>query len=224
MKSYSLTLLRHGLCEGEAEGRYIGHTDAPLTEEGEAQLLRMREEFNYPPADALFVSPLRRCTQTAALLYPGHNGIELSGLREYYFGEYENKSPAELEGHPLFVRWISGEAGLVPPFAEELPDFQNRITNTFIALTEGLIKTGVQHSVLITHGGILMALLAAFGLPQAPMHEWLTPSGTGYTLRVEPSLWMRTHKCEVTSLAPKEGGQPDILEQERSLWRELEET
>jgi alpha-ribazole phosphatase len=222
LKAYYITLLRHGLAEGERAGRYIGHTDAPLTEEGKTQLLQMREQYGYPAVSALFTSPLRRCRETAVLLYPGQNAIALDGLREYYFGEYENKTPAELENHPVFHRWLSGEPGLTPPFAEGQADFQERILGTFRKLVGGLFKTGTEHTAVVTHGGIIMALLARFGIPEAPMHEWLTPSGCGYLLRVTPMLWSAGEKLEVAAPLPEEPEHPDELPAERRLWLELE--
>jgi len=223
MPSATLTLLRHGLCLGETEGRYIGHTDAPLTEEGRSQLRQMRGAQTYPQAQALFVSPMKRCVETARILYPGLRPIELPGLKEYFFGEFENKTPEQLQTHPLFARWIAGEPGLAPPFAEDLSRFQARIGETFVKLCDGLLKTGTKDCVAITHGGVIMALLAAFGLPEAPMHDWLTPGGCGFTLRLEPSIWLRARKCEVTATAP--GGPPeDELPEERRLWLELEGT
>jgi len=223
MTSTTLTLLRHGLCAGETEGRYVGHTDAPLTEAGRSQLCRMREEHIYPEAGALFISPLKRCVETAKILYPGQNPIELPGLNEYFFGEFENKTPEQLQSHPLFARWIAGEPGLTPPFAEDLARFQARISETFIKLCDGLMKTGTRDYVVVTHGGIVMALLAAFGLPEAHMHEWLTPSGCGFKLRIEPSVWLRARKCEVMAMAPAEPIE-DELPEERRLWLELERT
>jgi len=223
MKLCHITLLRHGLCEGETEGRYIGHTDVPLTDEGRAQLLQMQAELSYPQPDALFVSPLRRCSETAGVLYPKAMPIALDGLKEYFFGEFENKTPAELESHPLFHRWIAGEPDVVPPFAETLENFQTRLCDTFTRVVDGLLKTKTKHAVIITHGGVIMALLAMFGLPEAPMHEWLTPGGCGFTLRVEPSIWSRGRKLEVFAQAPEEP-QEDRLPEERLLWKELEDT
>ena len=224
MTSTTLTLLRHGLCAGETEGRYIGHTDAPLTEAGRSQLCQMREAHVYPRAGALFVSPLGRCVETAKILYPELKPIELPGLKEYFFGEFENKTPEQLQSHPLFARWIAGEPGLVPPFAEDLERFQARISETFVKLCDGLLKTGTRDCVVVTHGGVIMALLAAFGLPEAPMHEWLAPGGCGFTLRLEPSIWLRARKCEVVAMAPEEPAGEDGLPEERRLWLELEGT
>jgi alpha-ribazole phosphatase len=148
--------------------------------------------------------------------------IELDGLKEYFFGEFENKTPQELDNHPLFHRWIAGEADLVPPFAESLEDFQARLCDHFIKIIDGLLATGTKHAVIVTHGGVIMALLAMFGLPEAPMHEWLTPGGCGFTLRVEPSIWLRGRKVEVFAQSPEEP-QLDELPEERRLWKEIED-
>ncbi|MCL2195933.1 MAG: histidine phosphatase family protein, partial [Oscillospiraceae bacterium] len=154
---------------------------------------------------------------------PAAKPIALDGLKEYFFGEFEDKTPIELEHHPLFARWLAGEPELVPPFAESLEDFQARLAETFVKVVDGLFKANVKHSVIVTHGGVVMALLAMFGLPEAPMHEWLTPGGCGFTMRVEPSVWMRGRKVEVCAMAPEEP-QADELPEERRLWKEIEES
>jgi len=202
MQTYTITLLRHGIAVGEPDGRYIGHTDVPLTKEGRLQLRRLCEEETYPSADAVFTSPLKRCTETAEILYPGKDAIKMDGLKEYFFGDYENKTPNELKKDPLFQRWISGEEDVKPPFAETLEDFQTRICGTFAGIVRGLFKTQTKNAVVITHGGIVMALMSAFALPMAKMHDWLTPSGCGYTLRLELDLWMRAQKAEAIAQAP----------------------
>ena len=61
-------LIRHGQTQGNREHRYIGcRTDEPLCPEGIAQL----QNRHYPPVSRVFVSPMRRCVETANLLYPG---------------------------------------------------------------------------------------------------------------------------------------------------------
>ena len=50
MKSYTVYLIRHGMTDEGGEGRYIGHTDVPLSEEGRQQLIRLKDELVYPPS------------------------------------------------------------------------------------------------------------------------------------------------------------------------------
>ena len=204
MKSYTVHLIRNGLTDENLEGRYIGHTDVELSEEGKAQLGQMKDELIFPPVDAVFTSPLKRCTETAKILYPDNMPIVIDGFIEYNFGEFENKTADELKESPVFPRWLAGEKGVEPPFGESNEAFEKRIRETFEKVAEGLMKTGTTSAAIVTHGGVIMAILAAYGIPELPMHEWLTPSGCGFTIKINPSLWMRAKKFEVFSDFPYE--------------------
>lgn len=204
MKSYTVHLIRNGLTDENLEGRYIGHTDVELSEEGKAQLGQMKDELIFPPVDAVFTSPLKRCTETAKILYPDNMPIVIDGFIEYNFGEFENKTAEELKNSPVFPRWLAGEKGVEPPFGESNEAFEKRIRETFEKVAEGLMKTGTTSAAIVTHGGVIMAILAAYGIPELPMHEWLTPSGCGFTIKINPSLWMRAKKFEVFSDFPYE--------------------
>ena len=204
MKSYTIHFIRNALTDENLEGRYIGHTDVEIGEEGRAQLGQMKEDLIYPPVDAVFTSPLKRCTETAKILYPDNKPIVIDGLIEYNFGEFENKTAEQLEKHPVFPKWLAGEKGVEPPFGESNEAFEKRVLGTFEKIAEGLMKTGTTSAALVTHGGVIMAILAAFGIPEYPMHEWITPNGCGFTVKVNPSLWMRAKKFEVFSEFPYE--------------------
>ncbi len=204
MKSYTIHFIRNALTDENLEGRYIGHTDVEIGEEGRAQLGQMKDELIYPPVDALFTSPLKRCTETAKILYPDNKPIVIDGFIEYNFGEFENKTAEELEKHPVFPKWLAGEKGVEPPFGESNEIFEKRVLGTFEKVAEGLMKTGTTSAAIVTHGGVIMAILAAFGIPEYPMHEWITPNGCGFTVKLNPSLWMRAKKFEVFSEFPYE--------------------
>ena len=92
MKSYTIHLIRHAYTKGNLEGRYIGHTDESLCEEGISQLNTMLKDYNYPQADVVFSSTLKRCLETAKIIYPDKNPIEMRGFDECDFGEFENLS------------------------------------------------------------------------------------------------------------------------------------
>ncbi len=202
MKSYSIFFIRNGMTAANLEGRYIGHTDVPLCPEGLRQLEQLNKDAVYPQADALFCSPLLRCTQTAGIIYPGREPIIINDLIEYNFGEFEGKTAAELERYPMFPGWLAGEQNIEPPFGESGKAFSARICGCFSLIVQGLMKTGTTKAAVITHGGVIMALLSAFGLPEMPMHEWITPSGCGYTVRITPSVWMRGNKFEIIAEIP----------------------
>ncbi len=204
MKSYTIYLIRHGLTDENLQGRYIGHTDVLLSEDGKKQLAQLKEDTVFPPVQALFTSPLKRCKETASILYPENKPIEIEGFIEYNFGYFENKTAEQLEDHPVFSRWLAGERGVEPPFGESNEAFGKRVCETFEKVAEGLMKTGTTDAAIVTHGGVIMAILATYGIPELPMHEWLTPNGCGFTIKINPSLWMRAKKFEVFSEFPYE--------------------
>ena len=214
MKSYYVHLIRNGLTAGNVDGKYIGHMDEPLSDEGIEQIAQMKEKYKYPDIEAVFSSPLSRCTQTSKIIYPTSEPIIIDGLIEYNFGEFEGKTAEELQNHPVFPDWLAGKEGVSAPFGESNQEFANRIANSFIKIIDGLIETGITRSAIITHGGVIMALLSMFGLPQASMHEWLTPGGCGYTIRITPSLWSQGRKVEVIAEIPEVEGENDYKETE----------
>ncbi|MBQ7957160.1 MAG: histidine phosphatase family protein [Clostridia bacterium] len=202
MKSYYIYLYRNGLTDSNLEGKYIGHTDVPLSEDGIKQINQMKEDYEYPEVDVVFTSPLKRCTETAKLVHPDKTPLVINDLIEYNFGEYEGRIAEELKENELFKRWLSGEAGVEPPFGESNEAFAQRISDCFIKIVDGLLKTGTTKSAIFTHGGVIMYILAAFGIPEAPMHEWMMPCGCGYAIRITPGIWSRGRKFEAIAEVP----------------------
>lgn len=203
MKTYKIHLIRHGMTNESQDGKYIGHTDVPLSEAGIAQLEDMKAEYIYPVADVVFSSPLSRCTDTARIIYPEAQIVTIDELIEYNFGEFEGRTAEELhEKEELFDDWLRGDRDVEPPFGESNADFAKRVCTAFAAIAEGVMKSGTEDTVIVTHGGVIMTIMAAFALPEASMHEWLTPNGCGYTLRLTPTLWMAGQKVEAIEEIP----------------------
>lgn len=101
-----LLLIRHGKTAGNLLGRYIGsRTDEPLCEEGREGLGGKQ----LPEVERLYASPMKRCVETAELLWPGFDQkkIEIvTDLRECDFGDFENKNYKELSGNEDYQAWI----------------------------------------------------------------------------------------------------------------------
>ena len=107
-------LIRHGMTEGNRHQRYIGVTDEALCPEG-AELLN---NFSYPAVQTVFVSPLRRCRETAEILFPGQKVRIIDQLAECDFGEFENKNYKELSGDPRYQAWIDSNGMMAFPGGE----------------------------------------------------------------------------------------------------------
>ena len=204
MKSYTIHLIRHGITKGNEEGRYIGRTDLPLSENGVSQLKRLRRAGGYPQAQAYFTGPQKRCLETLRILYPESKPIVIDDFRECDFGDWEGKTAEEIAaGDSRFAEWISGGNGkMTPPHGEGGGAFMQRVCASFEKVAEGMMRSGVTSAVLVAPGGALMAILSAYGLPRAKFYDWMTESGTGYSVRIMPELWMRSMAAEVYSKIP----------------------
>ena len=209
MKSYYIHFIRHGAISDTLKGRYIGTTDVPLSEEGRTEIRRLDATMDYPYAKVVFTSPLKRCTQTAKLIYPSIEPLVIDQLMECSFGEWENRSAEELRGDETFAKWLAGDTSVKPPRGESNADFTRRICVMFESVVDGLIKTGTTDAAMIMHGGVMNTLLAVYGLPQAKPFDWACDNGYGYSLRITPMLWMRDKVAEVYDLIPKKREEDD---------------
>ena len=202
MKSYVIHFIRHGAIDETLSGKYIGVTDVSLSEEGKKALRQLAENYSYPKTQVVFTSPLKRCTETCQILYPDLSPLSIANLRECNFGEWEGKTADELKNEPEFEKWLGGDNEVAPPHGESNADFIRRICRMFESIVEGLMKTGTTASVIVTHGGVIMTLLAVYGLPQAKPFEWVMENGCGYSVRITPMLWQRGKVSEVFSRLP----------------------
>ena len=192
MKTFTLHLIRHGLTRGNLDGLYVGGgTDLPLCDEGRAQLEELRSRFEYPQPSLVFTSPLLRATQTADILFPTARKLAIDQLREAGFGVFEGRKVNELVHEPEFARWMDPTSGFTPQGAE--PTAQ---------LSEYLIRSGTEEAACVTHGGVIMSMLAQKALPRHKPEDWMADPGAGYTLRTDAALWMRDGIVEAVDIVP----------------------
>jgi len=203
LQYYKLHLIRHGLTEGNLQHRYVGSgTDLPLCAEGRAQLEELKSQFSYPEVPLIFVSPMLRARQTAEILYPGVRTIELEDLREMAFGKFENQPLDLLVKDPEFAQWLDPKSQAVPQGAEHREAFQRRTGEMLMKLFEFLLRTHTQEAACITHGGVIMNMLAQHALPLRKPEEWMTDPGAGYSVRLDAQMWMRDKLAEAYDVVP----------------------
>ena len=169
-------LIRHGLTQGNLEGRYTGcRTDEPLCPKGVEALRRV----SVPPVTRVFSSPMKRCLETAAILYPLLVPEIVPDFRECDFGAFENKNYAELNGRKDYQRWIDSGGGIPFPGGESRGSFSARCVRAFDALTK---EDPAGDCALIVHGGTIMAIMEARALPRGGYYDFRVKSGQGYIL------------------------------------------
>ena len=147
-------LIRHGMTAGNRERRYIGKTDEPLCPEGIAAL----RELTAPPCNHLIASPMRRCAETAAILYPTQKPVFFRDLRECDFGDFEGKNYQELTGYADYQAWVDSGGTAPFPHGEASDAFKSRCAAAFRLIMAGMDGT----AAFIVHGGTIMAICEAF--------------------------------------------------------------
>ena len=65
-----------------------------------------------------------------------------------------------------------------------------------------MLRSGTTSAVVVAHGGTLMSILSAYGIPRASFYDWMTENGCGYSMRITPGLWMRSMVAEVYDTIP----------------------
>lgn len=197
MRTLKIHLIRHGATDANYDGRYIGcKTDLPLAPEGLNELRLLKDDIDYPVIGRLYSSPMLRCRQTGAVLYPDFEPVTVEELKEYDFGSFENKTAAELESNPNFIPWTSGRLSS-PPGGEDNSEFIKRICVGFNKIVLDMIEGGLTESAVIMHGGAIMMLLGVSAVPRRKPVEWTADNGRGYSVRVTPSLYHKSGVIEV---------------------------
>ena len=185
-----LWLIRHGMTEGNRHQRYIGVTDEPLCEEGRNLL----SNVTYPRVQALFVSPLRRCRETARILFGDQEQRVIELLAECDFGEFENKNYKELADNPHYQEWIDSNGTLPFPGGESKEECAARNLKGFEEVLEVLRNEGITEAALVVHGGTIMNIMETYALPKKAFYEWHVGNGCGYEVELEPEQWKKTAK------------------------------
>ncbi len=178
-----LALIRHGKTFGNTQGRYIGTTDEPLCREGiDALDGRAADD---PAAELVFSSPMKRCMQTAGILYPGMELYVLEDFRECDFGEFENKNYKELSGNPAYQAWIDSGGTMAFPGGESREQVTERTVRAFRQMLEVCRERQATQAALVAHGGTIMTVMEQFARPKRDYYDWQVKNGCGFLTEVK---------------------------------------
>ena len=170
-------LLRHGLTEYNAQKRYQGQRDIPLSAEGLSQLRRADID-----PKVVYITPLQRTAQTARVLFPEAELVVVKELQEMCFGSFEGKNYVEMEHDADYQAWVQANCESKCPDGERKDDFSNRICSAFSALVDKALADGEELLVILAHGGTQMAAMERYALPRRDYYAWCGPNAGGYVL------------------------------------------
>ena len=164
-----ILLARHGETRWNAEGRYQGQRDIPLSEVGEVQARLLGERLHDVAITRAVASPLSRARRTAELAMSEHRAAQLlfdDGLQEIAHGDWEGLLASEIRAQdPERLRaWREAPETVQMPGGESLQRVLDRAWPAFARACEGL---GPDDTLLVVaHDAVNRVLLCrVLGLP-----------------------------------------------------------
>lgn len=160
-----LLLVRHGESQPAVEGQVFdlvdGHGDPALSPEGHRQAAKVCARLAGEGVVAIYVSKLRRTTETATALAAalGITPVVDPDLHEVYLGDWEGGAFRQkvADGDPVAVRMITEERWDVIPNAEPAAAFAERIRRAVQRIAGAHPD---QRVAVFAHGGTIGQILA----------------------------------------------------------------
>jgi broad specificity phosphatase PhoE len=173
-------LIRHAESVGNAEGRFQGQRDYPLSPRGVEQALRLAARLQARKLDHIYASPLLRANHTAEIVAELHGMTvtPLPSVAEYDFGDLSGLTWSEIrERHPELAEAQRARGrGYVPwPGEEGRAIFRERVCAAIWALEQDHADETV---AVFSHGGVIAVFCqSVLGLD----HEHRPPFAVGNT-------------------------------------------
>lgn len=179
--NFALTLVRHGQSTANVRHMLAGWKDVELTETGRKELEKLASAVDYPESDIYFSSPLKRCRETAEILFPGRKIICRDEFREINFRMLEGwilSSKEEMDAY--FADWVNDEAYLDE---ETLSDVMERGSRAVLSTVAECEAEGLHSATVVMHSGLMRAcLVALFGLEREDFNRMSVANGLGVVI------------------------------------------
>ena len=194
-----LLLVRHGESTWNAEHRWQGHSDPPLSDLGERQARLAAEAIAGLGITHVFASDLQRARQTAELLTPDANITIISELKERTVGPWEGLTRTEIEEQ--FPGMLGGKAW--PPGFEMDDAIVARVRPALESIADLVGDDAVV--LVVTHGGVIRSLIRLFEDTPDPLPNlggrWFVMTADALQLG-DPEILIDPHDVALT--APSE--------------------
>ncbi len=187
IKTVKCIFIRHGSTASNREHRYLGKTDEPLDEAGIQQIKQSAEYQSDVNTQniKIYSSPLRRCIQTAKIIFPDIEPESVEAFSEMDFGEFELRNYEELSSDPryrdTYLAWIDSGGTLAFPGGESRAEFINRCVRGFEQTIAALENNDT--AVFVVHGGTIMAIMSHYC--GGDYFDYQVKNGCGYSCVVD---------------------------------------
>lgn len=191
-----LLVIRHGESTWNAERRWQGHADPPLSARGREQARTAATRLG--DVDQLWCSDLARARVTAELVAPAGTALRVEPrLRERHVGAWAGLTSDEIEAaHPGWLR-----DGRRPAGWEDDAAVCGRVWPALLELVTSTRPGGC--AVTVTHGGVIRTLLLRLGGVTRPVPNlggmWLHADAGGLALGAGVALLSDEQPTEARS-------------------------
>lgn len=192
-----IAMIRHFQTPGNRRKCYIGRMDEPLLEDEELTCLvakRLDSLGEMSDVGCVAVSPMKRCIQTAQLLFPGRQTICCEQMKECDFGLFEGKNYEELKNVPAYQEWLDSGGSLPFPGGESHEEFKERCVQGFASIMDRLIRDGLKRAAMVIHGGTIMSVLSRFDKEGRGFYDFQVENGGGYVISLDEGMWVQGRK------------------------------
>jgi 2,3-bisphosphoglycerate-dependent phosphoglycerate mutase len=188
--SRTLYLVRHAMTAWNAERRWQGQTDIPLSDEGRSQARALVDRLRGRGLVSVHTSDLSRARETAEIVARGLS-LPLASdrdLRERGFGLFEGKTAAECATLGDVWQRYAADRRCLPPGAEPDTEIVARMARA-VERVAAALPDDRSAALVVSHGSSIRTLLG-YLLDEAfpPL-----PNGAVYRLTLGPS---RRPVCE----------------------------
>lgn len=192
-----ILLIRHGSTAANVAKKYSGLTDLPLSAIGCDQIKLLKQQlvlqglsywFDEAADIRLLCSPLTRCKQTKALLWPDRLSMIVPDLIETDFGSWEGLTYDQLKSDPYYRNWLDAppQHKPAPPNGESGEAVLRRL-KIFLDNELNLSKqlTEPKRLAVVTHGGVIMYLMMLITGNSEGFYNWQLKPGQAWLLGQE---------------------------------------
>lgn len=189
-----ITLLRHGMTADNERAAYIGWSNPALSKTGRIEVEEIKEKLT-TDIQHVFSSDLKRCLETAEILYPNHQLKEMQGLREINFGDWEGKTYEQLKHLASYRFWLDQMYEGGPDGGETFATFTSRVQQAFEEIKKQMLAASLHNVAIVAHGGVLRYLLSVLVDSDKAYFDWKVPYGSGYKLCWKKEAFRRGELC-----------------------------
>ena len=163
-----IVLIRHGKTKSNLENIMISNSDEQLCQEG----IDCLRNTVYPSVCKLISSPMKRCIQTASIIYPDKPIQINKNLREFFLKHWEGQQYENMKS--IYQQYFDEAVD------EQIQSYIEQTRMTFEKLIYD--NVGGKSLGIVTHGGQIKVILSQYVHPKRKFSLWKVKNGSAFKI------------------------------------------